>query len=210
MALAQTIAYIDEDDYMSGEEVSRVRHEYVNGQVYAMAGSSDRHSIITVNAVSLLSPQLPDFCEVFTADMKVRIRTEKDLAYYYPDMVVSCAEDDRATYYREKPCLLIEVLSPRHNAWILLKFFSPRSSCRISRFPLCKNTCYSIKIFRKPHCTAVEAAGSRKRIGKGRSSLNQSIWNSRSTPCIEGYVLTDLDKNEEEEVACRNESRQSL
>ena len=112
MAQAQAVPYISEEEYFSGEEVSQVRHEYVNGQVYAMTGSSDKHNIISLNAAGMLNAQLPDRCEVFTADMKARVQTKNDLAYYYPDVMVSCAEDDRATYYREKPCLIIEVLSP--------------------------------------------------------------------------------------------------
>jgi Uma2 family endonuclease len=111
MATPQPLAFITEDEYLTGEEASSMRHEYVNGQVYAMAGSSDKHNLITVNASSLLNTQLPDHCEVFMADMKIRVQTKKDLIFYYPDVIVCCAEDDSATYYRERPCLIIEVLS---------------------------------------------------------------------------------------------------
>jgi Uma2 family endonuclease len=109
--MPQPVPFISEDDYLNGEEVSTVKYEYVNGQVYAMAGTSDKHNLIAVNASSLLNTQLPDHCEAFVADMKVRIQTKRDLIFYYPDVMVCCVEDDRATYYREKPCLIIEVLS---------------------------------------------------------------------------------------------------
>lgn len=111
MAIPQPAPFISEADYLEGEPENSVRHEYINGHVYAMAGASDKHNLITVNVSSLLSTQLPDNCEVFMADMKVRIETKKDLTFYYPDGMVCCIEDDRATYYREKPCLIIEVLS---------------------------------------------------------------------------------------------------
>lgn len=112
MATPQPLSFISEDEYLTGEPASSVRHEYVNGQVYAMAGASDKHNLIAVNASSLFNTQLPDHCEVFMADMKVRIQTQKDLMFYYPDVMVCCTENDRATYYREQPCLIIEVLSP--------------------------------------------------------------------------------------------------
>lgn len=111
MATPQPVPFISEDEYLTGEEASSVRHEYVNGQVYAMAGSTDKHNLISSNANAILNQRLPDRCEVFIADMKVRIQTQQDLLFYYPDVMVSCAEDDRAAYFREKPCLIIEVLS---------------------------------------------------------------------------------------------------
>lgn len=112
MALPQQAFFISEKDYLTGEEVSTIRHEYMDGQVYAMAGASDKHNLISSNANAFLNQNLPDECEVFVADMKVRISLPRKLLFYYPDVVVSCADDDRETYYREKPCLVIEVISP--------------------------------------------------------------------------------------------------
>lgn len=112
MAMPQPMAFISEDDYVIGEEESDTKHEYVNGQVYAMVGTSANHNLISVNLVTLLRTELPDRCEVFMADMKVRIETKQDLMFYYPDVIVACEEEDRAIYYREKPCLIVEVLSP--------------------------------------------------------------------------------------------------
>ncbi len=111
MALVQSIEYISEDDYLCGEQESGIRHEYINGIVYAMAGASDKHNLIALNASSLLQTQLPDHCEVFMADMKLRMEIQGETIFYYPDVLVSCAENDRAAYYREQPCLIIEVLS---------------------------------------------------------------------------------------------------
>lgn len=111
MATPQLVPFISEDEYLTGEEASSVRHEYVNGLVYAMAGSSDKHNLVSSNANAILNQALPDECEVFIADMKVRIQTKKALLFYYPDVMVCCAENDNATYYREQPCLIVEVLS---------------------------------------------------------------------------------------------------
>jgi Uma2 family endonuclease len=99
------------EDYLTGEETSDVRHEYIDGEVYAMVGASDWHGLIVLNLGSALSSRLPDACPVFTSDMKVRIQTKANDIFYYPDVVVSCAKDDRATHYREKPIVVVEVLS---------------------------------------------------------------------------------------------------
>ena len=112
MAIPQPVTFISEADYLTGEPASSVRHEYVNGLVYAMAGSSDKHNLVSSNANAILNQALPDECEVFIADMKVRIQPKKALMFYYPDVMVCCEGDDNATYYRERPCLIIEVLSP--------------------------------------------------------------------------------------------------
>lgn len=100
------------DDYLAGELESEVRHEYVAGQVYAMVGASDRHGLL-VNALAFaLTPEARKArCQLFTSDMKVRLEIAKQDVFYYPDLLVSCDPDDRATYYRERPCLIVEVLS---------------------------------------------------------------------------------------------------
>ena len=112
MATAQLAVYIREEEYLQGEMDARIKHEYINGEVYAMAGASDKHNLISSNANAILNQALPDECEVFIADMKVRIQTERDLSYYYPDVMVCCAEEAQDSYYREQPCLIVEVLSP--------------------------------------------------------------------------------------------------
>jgi Uma2 family endonuclease len=99
-------------DYLDGESNSDVRHEYINGEIYAMGGASDKHGLITANLTAVLNTRLPDECQVFTADMKVHIKCETDELFYYPDVLVSCDQNDRKPYYRESPCLIIEVLSP--------------------------------------------------------------------------------------------------
>jgi Uma2 family endonuclease len=107
-----TPGFLSVEDYLSGEQQSQVRHEYVDGEVYAMVGASDRHGLITLNLAGLLSQRLPDRCQVFSSDMKVRIENAERDIFYYPDVLVSCDPRDRETYYRQYPCLVVEVLSP--------------------------------------------------------------------------------------------------
>jgi Uma2 family endonuclease len=104
--------FLSVEAYIEGELASQVRHEYVDGEVYAMVGASDRHGLIALNFAGVLSQRLPDRCQVFSSDMKVRIRTAERDIFYYPDVLVSCDPRDRETYYRQHPCLVVEVLSP--------------------------------------------------------------------------------------------------
>ena len=113
MQVQRTTNYISADAYLEGELQSQVRHEYVDGEVFAMVGASDRHGLIAGNLHSALNLRLPDRCQVFTADMKVRIQTAERDIFYYPDVLVSCDPGDRHAYFRERPCLVAEVLSPQ-------------------------------------------------------------------------------------------------
>jgi Uma2 family endonuclease len=110
--LAHDIALMSAEDYLSAENEGAWRHEFVNGAVYAMVGSSDWHNVISVNLAAALSAALPERCQVFAADMKLRIRNELDERFYYPDVFVSCAASDRERYTREEPVFVAEVLSP--------------------------------------------------------------------------------------------------
>ena len=98
-------------DYLEGEKISQVKHEYLDGEVYAMAGTSKSHNRIIKTLLIKLSDHLRDSdCEPFFVDIKVRV--EKLNRFYYPDIVVVCDEDSEDEYYAVKPKIVIEVLSP--------------------------------------------------------------------------------------------------
>lgn len=98
-------------DYLEGEKISDARHEYIDGEVYAMAGTSKSHNRIIGNLVERLKGQLRGSgCEPFFVDIKVRV--EKLNRFYYPDLVIVCGEDNADEYYATKPKVIIEVLSP--------------------------------------------------------------------------------------------------
>lgn len=112
MNLPATEQGISVDDYLAGEKDGEVRHEYVAGQVYAMTGASRRHGLLSTALTLLLGPRARDKgCQLFTNDMKVHVHQAGEDAFYYPDMVLTCDPDDRADYYTERPCLIVEVLS---------------------------------------------------------------------------------------------------
>lgn len=99
-------------DYLNGEEQSEIRHEYIDGQVFAMGGASDRHGLLSMSLSLLLGPKAREKkCQLFIADMKVRLDIGGKDIFYYPDLVLSCDATDRESHYRHRPCLIIEVLS---------------------------------------------------------------------------------------------------
>lgn len=110
MGLAKLKTKISVKDYLDGEEISQFRHEYVDGEVYQMAGASSNHNIITGNLFGNLWNHLRDAeCQPFTENMKFKI---DESTFYYPDVFVDCDENPESAFYRERPILIIEVLSP--------------------------------------------------------------------------------------------------
>ena len=125
---AQAIPLLTEAEYLQQERQAEFKSEYLNGEIYAMAGASRRHNQITSNLViSLGSQLLENSCGVYSSDMKVRTRTEKTNKYSYPDVVVVCGEEqfeDEKGDVLLNPLVIIEVLSESTEAYDRgLKFF---------------------------------------------------------------------------------------
>ncbi len=104
---------ISPEEYIAGELRSEVRHEYISGRVYAMAGTSVNHNHVASNFHIELGVHLRGKkCAPFMNDMKVRIRDASDETYYYPDVMVNCDPAGQQTYFCDTPALIVEVLSP--------------------------------------------------------------------------------------------------
>lgn len=111
MSQAHAWQPIGETEYLAQEETARVRHELVGGELYAMAGASERHNRIAGNVFfHLRAATRGKTCRAFMADMKLR-QAEGQL-YYYPDVMLVCDPDDDHPLYKRSPCLIAEVLSP--------------------------------------------------------------------------------------------------
>ncbi len=111
MVANQSQNYISPEEYLKLEELSQLKHEYIQGETYAMAGASDAHVTLSVNLVTLLRNHVRGSgCRVYMSDMKARIESRN--IYYYPDVMVTCDERDKAFQsFKRHPCLIIEVLS---------------------------------------------------------------------------------------------------
>ncbi|MCD9189390.1 MAG: Uma2 family endonuclease [Pyrinomonadaceae bacterium] len=106
--------YISEEDYLTMEEVSPVRHEYFDGEIFQMAGASDNHNSIAMNISSELHQQLKKRqCKVYQNDMRLYI--EKEEIYVYPDVMVVCGKPEFKKYKSLEnllnPILMVEILS---------------------------------------------------------------------------------------------------
>lgn len=102
-------------EYLEAEAKSEIRHEYIDGEVFAMAGGSKKHNLIAGNTYSRLRSHLRGRgCDVFMSDMKVNLRLlhQNKTIFYYPDIVVTCNPQDQDQFSVNCPCLIIEVLSP--------------------------------------------------------------------------------------------------
>lgn len=105
------------EEYLKLEANSPIKHEYIGGEVYAMAGASDAHVTIALNLAALLRAHLRGSgCRVYISDMKVRF--EPLQRFYYPDLLVTCdTRDQETTHYKRFPRLVVEVLSDSTEAF---------------------------------------------------------------------------------------------
>ena len=107
-ALQQRTVFISETEYLDGEHISDIKHEYIDGEVYAMSGASANHNRIAGNLYRKLGNHLDNQpCQPYTSDMKVKIGSK----FFYPDVLVDCSNLSGSSYFTESPTLLVEVLS---------------------------------------------------------------------------------------------------
>lgn len=105
---------MSEADYLAFERASEVRHEFIDGRVYAMSGASEAHNLIAGSIYVSLYTQLRGRpCKVYPSDMKVR--TPFTRSYSYPDISLVCGDAEFDGDSRDillNPTVVIEVLSP--------------------------------------------------------------------------------------------------
>jgi len=108
MSALKLLETVSVEAYLEGEKRSPVKHEYVHGRVFALAGTNDIHNRISINLiVGLDEASRRKGCQLFAADLKLSIFGER---YYYPDLMVTC-EPEADPYVKERPCLIVEILS---------------------------------------------------------------------------------------------------
>jgi Uma2 family endonuclease len=103
-------------DFLAWEEAQEIKHEWVGGRVYAMAGAKNRHELIKGNLYRLLHRKLPSNgpCEPFGSDTKIAIPNGN---YRYPDLVIDCTSPrDLDSQFADNPRVIFEILSPS-NRW---------------------------------------------------------------------------------------------
>jgi Uma2 family endonuclease len=140
------------EDYLAGEQASEVRHEYIGGAVYAMAGGSKAHNRLSLNLAARLQAHLRGKpCQVFMADLKVRLQISQEDIFYYPDVAVGCDPRDTERFFLRYPKVLIEVLSPdteridrREKFWSYSQIETPEEYVLVAQDKM------EVTVFRRP------------------------------------------------------------
>jgi Uma2 family endonuclease len=105
--------FVSPDEYLALERKAEFKSEYMDGVVYALAGASTRHNLITANVIIALGGQLKSRpCRVYPSDLKVRVPNSK--RFFYPDVSVVCGSDEFADGEQDvilNPTLIVEVSS---------------------------------------------------------------------------------------------------
>lgn len=105
------------DDFLAWDAQQTIKHEFVRGEVFAMAGAGEAHVTLSLNVAMALRQHLHGSpCRTFITDMKLRVEAAN--AFYYPDVMVTCSPADAGdAMVKREPVLLVEVLSPSTAAY---------------------------------------------------------------------------------------------
>jgi Uma2 family endonuclease len=148
--VASRVPYISPEEYLAGEALSQVKHEYIDGEIYAMAGSSDAHAAIVRNVIMTVGPHLRGGgCSLYPQDIKAQIFNRS--RFYYPDLMVTCDDRDREDRYVKRYYkLIIEVLSESTEGFDRgEKFEDYRRSESLEEYVLVSQNRMNVEIYRR-------------------------------------------------------------
>jgi Uma2 family endonuclease len=143
-------SYISPEQYLDLELTSPVKHEYIDGEIFAMAGSSDSHAALVRNAVFVLFSHLRGSdCQVYPQDIKAKI--PKSRRYYYPDVIVTCDDRDKLDrYVKHHYKLIVEVLSDSTESFDRgLKFQDYRRAESLQEYVLISQDRMNVEVYRR-------------------------------------------------------------
>jgi len=105
----ETLGRMSPEAYLAFEAMQTLRHEYVDGWLYAMVGASRRHEDIATNLTIAWGTHLKgNPCRVYKGDLKLRVGND----FYYPDVMVRCGDEPGDQLFEAAPVFIAEVLSP--------------------------------------------------------------------------------------------------
>jgi Uma2 family endonuclease len=175
-------------EYLALERQSSVKHEYLNGLVLAMAGTTDSHNTIALNLAMAMGAQLRGTgCRIYFAEVKARL--EECNCFYYPDLFVTCdLRDQETAHYKRFPKLIIEVLSDSTEAFDRGdKFRDYRTLPSLEEYVLVSTKTPQVEVFRRTESDLWLLQA----YGAGESLVLESI--ELSIPIAEIY--TDVTLN---------------
>ena len=167
---ALSIPRMTAKEYVAIERQSTTRHEFVDGVVYAMTGTTKRHDLISGDLFGALLNHLQPPCIVYTANVKVHVDSQDTEAYYYPDVHVSCSDLDNDALSSAMPVLVIEVASDSTADYDRgAKFASYRKLPSLIEYVIAQQVAPQVEVFRKRNGWQSE------RFGPGDSVTLESV-----------------------------------
>jgi Uma2 family endonuclease len=142
--------YLSAEDYLQVEARSTMKHEYIDGKTFVMAGATDAHATITLNLATLLRTYLRGSpCRVYVSDMKVRVDAAN--SFFYPDVFVTCdSRDVSEQLIKRHPTVIIEVLSKSTAVYdYSAKFGYYQQLESLQEYVLIKPDCMAVDVFRR-------------------------------------------------------------
>jgi Uma2 family endonuclease len=143
-------SYMSPQEYLEWEKTQELRHEYIDGEVFAMTGGTKPHNRIAINLGTELDNYLAEKgCEFYISDVKVQV--SESGPYHYPDVVVTCDQRDKESIdLVQYPCLIVEVLSPSTAAFDRGKKFTRyRQSSTLKEYVLIESDEIAVECFRR-------------------------------------------------------------
>src|SRR6516165_2825455 len=112
MSTVSNLNLLSVEHYRANELTSPVKHEYLDGAVYAMAVARNAHNRVATNTLVALGIRLRGKdCAPFNSDTKIRVPLPTHVRFYYPDASVVCGPNPPTDSFQDKPVALVEVLS---------------------------------------------------------------------------------------------------
>jgi Uma2 family endonuclease len=150
MGLAAEKTKFTAADFLVWDATQSIRHEFFHGEVFAMAGGSENHGVVAGNAYIALRAHLKGTpCRVFIQEMKLQV--EKADSYFYPDVFVTCGENDaKQQLIKSEAKLIVEVLSPSTTAFDRgYKFEAYRSLPTLQEYVLIDPQAQTAEVYRR-------------------------------------------------------------
>jgi Uma2 family endonuclease len=147
---ASKLPRMSASEYLELERDVPYRHEFADGLVYAMAGATREHNLISGDIFALLMTGVKPPCVVFQSDMKVNVKTQDTEHFYYPDTHVICSDLDRHKQFNKRPVLVVEVASDRSDDYDRgEKFTTYRKLPSLREYMIVQQAKPSVELFRK-------------------------------------------------------------
>lgn len=145
--------FVSQEDYLAAERVATEKHEYYNGEVFAMSGASMKHSAIEMNLAAVLHGKLKGkTCRPYNNSLRIHI--PENTLYTYPDFSVICGEpellDETYLDTAKNPIIIIEILSKSTKDYDRGgKFFLYRAIPSLKEYILVDSLSVSVEMFIK-------------------------------------------------------------